>query len=393
MNLNYKNNYAKTINIQTIINELKKNINFPYKKNYIKHDKQTLLKNLQKFKFELKQVEKYEINNINYFKSNLINSCFRHKYYQFINNDQENYENINILSDYFSEPCRILCKRYDTKYSPNDLWVNDKLLENLIIELIKKHQDINWINIRELIFQKKECANFKLTLALSIYKYFNATRILDISAGWGDRLIAAVAIESQIEYYHGFDPNQCMMPIYENIINELAINKTKFEIQNIPFETAKLKTTYNLIFTSPPFFDLEIYSQDHTQSINNNSTPTDWFANMLTVWLIIAWKQLEFGGYMVINLEDIIKKYGKEQRFVLYTEAMILFINGFFKYSKYLGVIGHTNMGRDLARPLWVWKKKKVSLKHQNKNNKQKDKAKYALKKYYPEYYTQINHK
>lgn len=342
--------------IKNVIKILRKQITFPFKKMYLKYSVETLFNNLKKYKCELKEVDKYDINNIEYFKSKMINSKYGNKYVQFINNDDVNYENINILSDYFSEICRIHSKRYDGE-SPYTLYNNDYYLSKLIKELVDKHQNITWINLREILYKKGECANFKLTLALSVYKYFNGTRILDISSGWGDRLISAIAHEDHLEYYHGFDPSLCMTPQYDVIIDMLAINKNKFVIKNIPFETAKLKNSYNLIFSSPPFFNLEIYNNEDTQSISKYNDKTSWFCHMLIVWLILAWKALELDGHLVVNIEDIIKTHGKYKQTTLYTEAMILFISGFFKKSEYCGVIGHSNIGKTIVRPLWVWKK------------------------------------
>ena len=34
---------------------------------------------------------------------------------------------------------------------------------------------------------------------------------------------------------------------------------------------------------------------------------------------------------------------------------MVLFVTGYFKSSKYLGVIGHGNVGKHVVRPIWVW--------------------------------------
>ncbi len=36
-----------------------------------------------------------------------------------------------------------------------------------------------------------ECTQFKASLTVCIFRRFHATRVLDISAGWGDRLLGA----------------------------------------------------------------------------------------------------------------------------------------------------------------------------------------------------------
>ena len=186
------------------VKQIRKEIKFPYKKKYIMHSIDTLFKNLVAFNPILQKTNQYKIMNSEYLKNgDLIDSKYDDGYYQFINDDDENYESVNILSDYFSEKCRIKCKRYDMKYSPYDTFNNDEELQQLVNELKMQQKEVNWKNLRELLYKKGECANFKLTLAKSIYIQFNAKRILDFSAGWGDRLIAAIAADQSlnIDYY------------------------------------------------------------------------------------------------------------------------------------------------------------------------------------------------
>jgi hypothetical protein len=367
---------------------------FPYKKYHsIKHNINTLFGNLINFKPELKQTQKYKIFNSDKFANrDLISNTFDNNsdinYYQFINNDDENYETINILSDYFSEKCRMKCKRYDMIRSPFETFNNNNELNKLINELKVANQEITPYNLRELLYKHGECANFKLTLAKSIYDYFDAKRILDFSAGWGDRLISAIAYNnnSEIDYYDGFDPSECMAKYYNKIINKLA-NKNqqeKFGVIKLPFEKVILTRTYNLVFTSPPFFVLEIYNNDATQSTAKYTTTKSWFCNMLCVWLAKAWTNLEYDGHMVINIEDIIKDYGPNKTKMLFTEAMILFISGFCKHALFKGVIGHSNTHKShIVRPLWVWKKTKLQEKQQEQQSTFRERFKTQYKEEY----------
>lgn len=380
LNYNYKN--VKNDNdINNIIKEFRRLIIFPYKSNYIKKSIEDLFENLKNYNVPVNKVNKYSINNIDKFKSHLVDSTFKKEYFQFTNDNLNNYENINILSDYFSEKCRMLCKKYN-KIAPFYHFSNNDNLKKIIKELIKTKQDINYVNIRELIYKKGECENFKLTLAISIYKYFNATRILDFCAGWGDRLISAIAYEENLNYYHGYDPSECMNKYYNSIISLLAKNKLKFKVTKLPFEKAKLNYSYDLIFTSPPYFSLEIYNNEESQSINQYNKLSEWFCNMLIKWLLLSWSHLDINGYMVINIEDIVK----HDRQHLYTEATVLFVSGFFKRAKYLGVIGYANDNKpNLVRPFWVWRKED-NIDDQLYKKKYRD----EFKKYYPDEYNII---
>lgn len=360
--------------------EIQKIDKFPYKKYHsIKYDIETLFNNLVNYKPKLEKTQEYKIINSDKFANkDLISNTFDNNsnigHYQFINNDDENYNSINILSDYFSEKCRMKCKRYDMARSPFDTFSDSNELSKLINELKTAKQQITPYNLRELLYKHGECANFKLTLAKSIYDYFDAKRILDFSAGWGDRLISAIAhnVTSDIDYYDGFDPSECMAKYYKKIINKLVKTdqQEKFSVKKMPFEQVILARTYNLVFTSPPFFVLEIYNNDETHSTAKHTTTKSWFCNMLCVWLVKAWTNLEYDGHMVINIEDIIKEYGPHKTKMLFTEAMILFVSGFCKHALFKGVIGHSNTHKShIVRPLWIWQKTKLSENQQKQQS------------------------
>ena len=50
--------------------------------------------------------------------------------------------------------------------------------------------------------------------ALNVYKQFKATRVLDFTAGWGARMIAAAALDID---YIGIDSNKSLEPGYKKI--------------------------------------------------------------------------------------------------------------------------------------------------------------------------------
>jgi 16S rRNA G966 N2-methylase RsmD len=315
------------------------------------------------------------------------------------------YNDINQLTDYFQEESRMLCKRYDMKYAPIEYWNNPELLYYI---LNKMNTRITLKSIREYIYNNiHECGTFKLTIAKSIMQLFNAKRILDFSSGWGDRLIAAISLNKQIEYYHGYDPNKNLFKGYEEIIKMYKVSQDKYVMHNMPFENSVLKytklefattpQTYDLIFTSPPYYDLEDYTHEQSQSIHTYTTVTEWLIEFLCTAIKHAWERLEDNGYMVISIEDIISF--KNNIKIQYVEPMILFSNIFLEKSNYLGIIGHTTVEPQLdvvnktqtynfkpCRPLYVWQKIRT-------NNKQIMYSEKEFEQYDNRLYKQILHK
>ena len=88
----------------------------------------------------------------------------------------------------------------------------------------------------ETMYQEKMvhfCNNFQVTLAYTIYKIFKPTRIFDSSAGWGDRLIAAIAAKIP---YTGVDPSNCLSKKYKNIIKTLSSNPNDYQVISLGIE-------------------------------------------------------------------------------------------------------------------------------------------------------------
>lgn len=208
------------------------------------------------------------------------------------------------ITDYFSENCRARCRfsNFDSMY--NYYKKNESVL------LKKDFQDY-WELKKYIYDQNKGCTNFPNLLALQIYRYFKPTKILDFSAGWGDRLIAALAYGKA--EYTGVDPSVCMAPRYKQIVNfftsecpDITGDKDKYKVFKKPFEQYKVKKNYyDLVFTSPPFFDYEIYEKENkSQSINKYKSFDSWKKNFMFPALEKSLSSLREGGHLALYIED-----------------------------------------------------------------------------------------
>jgi tRNA1(Val) A37 N6-methylase TrmN6 len=197
--------------------------------------------------------------------------------------------------------------------SPIKYWNKNKT--NILKKISKK--DIH--RLREYLYENtKLCNNFRITVSLAILQMFKPKKWLDISAGWGDRLIASIALlnTNNINCYIGIDPNKELMPCYQNIINDLCnpLLTKNINIINEPFEDANITLkTYDFVFWSPPFFDFEIYSNSYTQSIFKFKDYEDWEDNFLIFCIKKMVKSLAKDGVFIlyidyVNINSIIKK-------------------------------------------------------------------------------------
>jgi len=69
------------------------------------------------------------------------------------------------------------------------------------------------------ILAKLVCSSFDPAIALHIFRKFESKRILDFCAGWGDRLIAAIAHNAS---YTGIDINGDLFKGYKDCIDQLV---------------------------------------------------------------------------------------------------------------------------------------------------------------------------
>lgn len=240
------------------------------------------------------------------------------------------------ITDYFSEECRVICNFADM-ISPQEYF---KLNKEVIIKSLgnsPKYDDIDSYIYNSGLIQ---CSNFNLIVATSILRFFKPKRWLDPSAGWGDRLIAAINY-GQCEY-RATDPNECLHPKYNAMIDILAEEKTiqdergkrpKYHITQEGFETAEIEANYyDLVFTSPPFFDLEKYSNSPTQSHIKFQTLEEWMDGFMYPFLIKCVASLIKGGHLGLYVEDN-KKSG-----TFYVDKIKSYLND-NKRMKFIGFI------------------------------------------------------
>lgn len=259
----------------------------------------------------------------------------------------DDYFNCDHISNHFTENIRITCQ-FGTYTTPYDTW-----------EQVKDEEDIKKmtpLEQREYIYSStRECNTFNVTFCLWIYRTLTElsgiqrAAILDPSSGWGDRLIAALACNALV--YHGYDPNKDLQKGYKKIIKTLN-EDTKATIKCIPFEEAKIKFNYyDIVLTSPPYFDLEKYGDSSEQSIIKYPSYTNWLNQFYRPYLIKMILVVKSKGFIVVYIENITSK---NVRYNLreYTINTIESTNNVEYYTKY-----GLKVGKSIRYAL-VWRKK-----------------------------------
>lgn len=283
--------------------------------------------------------------------------------YAFVSKDGQ-YDLMNKLSDYFSDEARMHARRKG-RPSPVELYQSHYVELLAIAEASKleaeqastkerwQKQDMPlryWL--REAIYRHKlkpECTTFKMSVSKALFKHFGSQRVLDGSAGWGNRLLGAAV--ASVPIYHGYDVNERMRQPYQKMLEFIASKNPslQYQVTIADFLKATLPVAYyDTFFSSPPYFDFELYSDDAAQSTNQFQSLSSWTHSFLLPYVKQGWQALAPGGHYCLYLNDI-----KDCKYVM---TAIQYLNQQL-HAKFLGVIAVTDEDLAYAFPIWVWQK------------------------------------
>lgn len=363
-----ESNYSEAMRIVKVIRE--KQLPFPLTRYFMTID--AVKAAFQLLKNYVPAWEEMSHNELKGHGSTLwLPSLFRGKGKQFVGK-RGDWWRLDVIIDYFTELERVTAKK-DYRQSVLDAWHDDKILCNTVI-LCAKKKVVNCQSLRDnLFFNVRELSLFRVTRAKALIQIvlFNdetnqsqaqcrGLRWLDISAGWGDRLMTACALEMD---YLGFDPNQGLKAGHQEMITMFGQSRddgsSKQTVLYQPFETdASLKMIeadvalhglFHVSLVSPPFYIIERYSGEG-QSTNNYPDFNDWMVNFLFVSLYNTWQNLREGGFLAINIASI--------RNCDIVGPMQLFIEDFLVGCQWEGILTFSGKGtKNSPGIVYVWRK------------------------------------
>ena len=161
--------------------------------------------------------------------------------------------------------------------------------------------------------RKYVASQFKPSIAKAFYDYFRSVNVLDFSAGWGDRLAGFYCGETTKSYV-GIDPNTLNHPNYQRQVEFYKKHQTFFEEEKqVEFicspaedvDFTKYKEHFDTVFTSPPYFNVEKYSDEDTQSYIRYKDIDSWNKNFLHKTLGNIIPTLKKDGLLAINIADV----------------------------------------------------------------------------------------
>lgn len=199
---------------------------------------------------------------------------------------------------------------------------------------------------------------FDPVLCEIIYKWFNVHQgnIFDCFAGGSVRGIVAEKLGYK---YTGIDLRK--EQVEANILNanELNVNPTWICDDSLNADLYVEDNSVDLLFSCPPYADLEVYSDDERDISNMDY---EQFKEVYKKIIDIACRKVKDDRFAVFVVGDVRDKKGYYRNFVDYTKECFN-NNGFMTYNE---IILLEQLGTIPMRARLVFKKRKVAKAHQN---------------------------
>jgi hypothetical protein len=144
---------------------------------------------------------------------------------------------------------------------------------------------------------------YRTVTAKALVQFFQAKRVLDPCTGWGGRLLGCLAAADDT-YYVGCEPDKNTYKGLTDILQDDAIPldaRIRAWILPKPAEMAltddilKMEK-FDMVLTSPPYFNLEQYTDGTQQSITTYTKWEDWLEKWLKPVILASLAMLKPGG-------------------------------------------------------------------------------------------------
>ena len=273
-------------------------------------------------------------------------------------------------------------------------WQTVKGIKTIVRAFYTLEQVLTKVDLQSIrmatTLRKYVASQFKPSIAKGFYDYFKSVNVLDFSAGWGDRLAGFYCGETTKSFV-GIDPNTNNHPNYQKQVEFYKKHQTFFEepkevelicspAEDVDF--TKYENHFDTIFTSPPYFNVEKYSDEDTQSYKRYTNIDSWNKDFLHFTLDKLIFTLKKDGILAVNISDVYS--APDKGYLEICNPMNDFLKS--KGLEYYGCIGmemtkrfnsggagnakseyfneelkektQETQNTAFGEPIWIWKKK-----------------------------------
>jgi SAM-dependent methyltransferase len=200
-----------------------------------------------------------------------------------------------------------------------DRFYSDHKLKRAIRFSLQYNKDASPTNLRRAIgmIEHGIPQNFLPMNAKALYEKFvpEGGIIYDFACGYGGRMLGALSSKNNYNYF-GVEPNTETFQHLKELgkyIEEVTGRKNSFKIFNTVSEEFKInrENFVDFAFSSPPYFNLEKYSDEETQSYIKFPTLEEWLDGYVKPTIQSIYKFLKPDALYAVNIADF--KMGKRQ--------------------------------------------------------------------------------
>jgi|SRR6266545_76183 len=200
--------------------------------------------------------------------------------------------------------------------SPYTCFEDDEALRRLIRRALTVWADrraVNANNLRGMLLtfsHTGRVSNFRPTAAKAIYERYSqdGDTVLDFSAGYGGRMLGCLPLDRT---YLGIDPCREQIIGLRRMsakLSKLVRVRARTVIHQVcaeDFLTGQKARSAALVFSSPPYFNMERYSNSSSQSYIRFPTYEKWREGFIVPVVRQSRRILKKGGYFVVNVANI----------------------------------------------------------------------------------------
>jgi SAM-dependent methyltransferase len=252
-------------------------------------------------------------------------------------------------------------------YAPMQRFNCDRSLRRVIRHALKIWPDlysVNATNLRSMLrtFSKTtRVSNFRPTIAKEIIRRFSQSGdlVVDFSAGYSGRLLGSIAAGRR---YAGIDPSFDQIQGGMALVNALRrFNVTMPHVEFFQGAAEEVLPSFasesaNLVFSSPPYFDTERYSDDRSQSYVRFPEYGEWRVRFLEFVLDESVRVLKPGGYLALNVCNV-ENYSIADDAMRYCSSLLRHESTFRLCLARKPYLKKSDLGAYKYEPLFVFRK------------------------------------
>lgn len=209
----------------------------------------------------------------------------------------------SLLWSYFPHSFEI--KSYGRR-TPYQIFQDDELLSIAIDKAIRfgnKMSDNRMRGMLRMVNSAKGVSNFRPTTAAAIYNIYTepGELVYDPCAGFGGRMMGAARVGVN---YIGVEPSTKTYIGLKQAAEDYCPDIKTQLIQGCAEDYVPEEGTIDFVLSSPPYFNLEQYSQENTQSYIKFPSKEEWLEGFLLKMIANVYRALKPGKFFALNVHN-----------------------------------------------------------------------------------------